>query len=436
MELRDYQLRAIERGREAFQRGKRSVLFVSPTGSGKTVILSKIAQLHYAREGQVVCLAHRIELVKQAVDKLWKAGIRDLGAIAAEGGFNQNAKVVVCSIQTLLARPQLRPKASLLIPDEAHHYLSVEWNKLMEPYRGVPVTGFTATPQRPDGTGLNGMFDELLEVATIPELVAAGHLVPITVIGPPCRLEGSDIIDPVASLEKYAPNRKAVVFASSVAHGRELARTWGDEAGYIDGKTDADERAATLEAFDAGRIRVLVNVFVLTEGWDCPSVEVCVMARSCSSAATFLQVIGRIRRPSEGKKDCLLIDCKGAVHQHGMPDDSRIYSLSGKPITVDKALPAVRQCPSCGAVFRMRAVCERCSYVFPVAEQPREKKAELARIDNVTPESSKRAFFRSQLLKGAASGHKPGWAMHRYRARFGYWPPQQWIKEEGASHAG
>lgn len=433
MQLRDYQLRAIERGREAFQRGKRSVLFVSPTGSGKTVILSKIAQLHHDREGQVVCLAHRIELVKQAVDKLWKTGIRDLGAIAAEGGFNQNAKVVVCSIQTLLARPTLRPKASLLIPDEAHHYLSVEWNKLMDPYRGVPVTGFTATPQRPDGTALENMFDELIEVATVPELVEAGHLVPITVIGPPCRLEGSDIVDPVASLTKYAPNRKAVVFASSVAHGRELARAWGDEAGYIDGKTDPDERAATLRAFEAGRIRVLVNVFVLTEGWDCPSVEVCVLARGCSSAAAFLQQVGRIRRPHPGKSDCMLIDCKGAVHEHGMPDDARIYSLSGKAIALNKALPALRQCPSCGAVFRSRPVCERCEYVFPPPAEPKAKKAELARIDNVTPESSKRAFFRAQLEKAAAQGHKPGWAMHRYKYRFGYWPPQQWIKEEGAS---
>lgn len=433
MQLRDYQIRAIERGRECFQRGKRSVLMVSPTGSGKTVILSEIARLHYAREGQVICLAHRIELVKQAVDKLWKAGIRDLGAIAAEGGFNQTAKVVVCSIQTLLARPQLRPKASLLIPDEAHHYLSQEWNKLMVPYAGVPIVGFTATPQRPDGTALSGMFDELVEVATVSELVAQGHLVPIRVIGPPRRLDSTDIIDPIAALEKHAPNRKAVIFASSVAHGRELARRLGSDAGYIDGKTSSDERAATLRDFEAGRLRVLVNVFVLTEGWDCPSVEVCVLARGCSSAAAFLQQIGRIRRPHPGKEDCLLIDCKGAVHEHGMPDDSRIYSLSGKPIAVDKALPPVRQCPSCGAVFRMRPVCERCEYVFPVIAAPRERKGELARIDNVTPESSKRGFFRAQLAKAAAEGRKPGWAMHRYRWRFGYWPPQQWLKEEGAT---
>lgn len=433
MELRDYQTRAIERGREAFRQGKRAVLMVSPTGSGKTVILSEIARLHYTREGQVIVLAHRIELVKQAVDKLWKTGIRDLGAIAAEGGFNQNAKVVVCSIQTLLARPQLRPKASLIIPDEAHHYLSQEWNKLMVPYAGVPIVGFTATPQRPDGTALGGMFDELLEVATIPELVSAGHLVPITVIGPPCRLEGADIVDPIASLEKYAPNRKAVIFASSVAHGRELVSRLGSDAGYVDGKTGADERAETLRSFESGRIRVLINVFVLTEGWDCPSVEVCVLARGCSSMAAFLQMIGRVRRPSPGKRDCMLIDAKGAVHRHGMPDDSRAYSLTGKPIAVDKALPAVRQCPACGAVFRMRAVCERCSYVFPVAAQPVERKAELKQIDNVTPESSKRAFFRSQLEKAAEQGKKPGWAMHRYRWRFGYWPPQQWLKEEGAS---
>lgn len=433
MQPRDYQTRAIERARECFRAGKRSVLLVSPTGSGKTVIGAEIARLHHNRAGQVIWMAHRIELVKQAVDKLWKAGVRDLGAIAAEGGFNERAKVVVCSIQTLLARPQLRPDASLLIPDEAHHYLSLEWNKLMEAYRGKPVVGLTATPQRPDGTALGNMFDALIEVATVPELVAAGHLVPITVVGPPTRLEGSDLVDPVSALAHHAPNRQAVVFASSVAHGRELVARFGAGAGYVDGKTPADERAETLKAFEAGRLHVLVNVFVLTEGWDCPSAEVCVIARGCSSSATFLQMVGRVRRPSSGKADCLLIDCKGAVHQHGMPDDQRIYSLTGKPIAVDKALPAVRQCPSCGAVFRMRPSCERCGYEFPVQAPPAERKAELQRIDTVTPESSKRAFFRMQLEKAAEQGKKPGWAMHRYRWRFGYWPPQQWLKEERAS---
>lgn len=430
MKLRDYQEHAIEGARDCFRRGKRSVLLVSPTGSGKTVIGAEIARLHFGRAGQVVWLAHRIELVKQAVDKLWKAGIQELGAIAAEGGFNERAPVVVCSIQTLLARPELRPQASLLIPDEAHHYLSAEWSKLMQAYQGRPVVGLTATPQRPDGTGLDNMFDALVVVASTAELVEAGHLVPITVIGPPERLAGSDVVDPVAALAKHAPDRKAVVFASSVLHGRAIAAQLGSDAAFIDGTTPAAERAAILRDFDAGRLRVLVNVFVLTEGWDCPSVEVCVLARGCWSQAAFLQMVGRIRRPSPGKRGCLLLDCKGAVHQHGMPDDTRVFSLEGRPISLAKGLPALRQCPKCGAVFRTRRTCEPCGYVFPAPVIPIRRSVDrLEQVDNVTPEASKRQFFRSQLALAAAENKKPGWAMHRFRWRFGYWPPAAWLTE-------
>ena len=428
--LRDYQARAIERARAAFRDGHRSVLLVSPTGSGKTVIGAEVARLHHGQKGQVVWLAHRIELVKQAIEKLWRAGVTELGCIAAEGGFNQTAPVVVCSIQTLLARPGLRPQASLLMPDEAHHYLSHEWHRLMQHYQGSRVLGLTATPQRPDGTALGGMFDALIEVATIAELVAAGHLVPIEVIAPARRLDGTQTVDPVEALGRHAHGRKAVVFAASVPHGRALAARLGAVAGYVDGKTPGPERAAILHAFEAGRLQVLVNVQVLTEGWDCPSVEVCVLSSGCSSPAAYLQRIGRVRRPAPGKVSSLLIDCRGVVHQHGMPDDARVYSLHGRPIAVDKLLPALRQCHACGAVFRMRPSCERCGYLFPPPELPQVSRAAMRRVDSVTPESTKRAFFRSQLQQAAATGKAPGWAMHRFRWRFGHWAPAAWLTEE------
>jgi superfamily II DNA or RNA helicase len=424
--LRDYQTRAVESARACFRAGSRAVLLVAPTGSGKTIIGAEIARLHHGKRGQVVWLAHRIELVKQAVEKLQRAGISDVGCIAADGGFNESAPVVVCSIQTLLARPEARPQASLLIADEAHHYVSAEWSKLMAHYQGQPVVGLTATPQRADGTALGAMFDSLVEVATVAELVAAGHLEPITVIAPAKRLAGTELADPIAALAKHAPGRKAVVFAANVPHGRSLAADLG--AGYLDGNTPADERAELLAAFEAGRLRVLVNVFVLTEGWDCPSVEVCVLARGCGSAAAFLQMVGRIRRRSPGKRGCLLIDCKGAVHQHGMPDDARVYSLHGRPITTAKELPGLRQCPACGAVYREMPECPRCSYATPPA-LPAVSRAELVRVDHATPEATKRAFFRAQLEQARRSNKKPGWAMHRFRWRFGYWPPQQWIGE-------
>jgi DNA repair protein RadD len=428
MQLRDYQERAISQAREAFRSGKRSVLLVSPTGSGKTIIGAAAARGHHARDGQVVWLAHRVELIKQAVDKLWKAGVTDLGAITSEGSFNERASVIVASTQTLLARGT-RPKATLLIPDEAHHYLSAEWSKVSGAYTGVPVLGLTATPQRADGTGLSGMFDSLVEVASVRELVTAGHLVPIETFAPPRRLE-HELMNPFEALEKHAPEKRAVIFASSVGHGKMLAGQWRERAGYIDGKTRPEERARVLRAFEEGRITRLVNVFVLTEGWDCPLAEVCVIARGCSAPGTFLQMVGRVRRPAPGKAGSMLIDCKGAVHMHGMPDDDREYSLDGKPIKVAAGLPPIRQCPECGAVDRPLEACARCGFEFPKPAPVAEKTGDLERIDNVTPEGSKRAFLRSQLRLAAQRGHKPGTAAHKFKWRFGYWPPRNWLSEE------
>lgn len=425
MEPRGYQSRALDAARDAYRSGKRSVVLVSPTGSGKTIIGACAARQHHQKGGQVVWFAHRIELIKQAVDKLWKSGVKELGAISAEGSFNERAPVIVASTQTLLARG-IRVNASLLIPDEAHHYLSQEWNKVIGAYSNVPVLGLTATPQRADGTGLAGMFDHLIEVATVRELVAAGHLTPIEVFAPAKRLD--DLVNPVEALERHAPGRRAVIFASSIGHGQKLAAELGNCAGYIDGTTPSHERASTLRAFEAGRITRLVNVFVLTEGWDCPAAEVCVIARGCSAASTFLQMVGRVRRPLPGKAGSMLIDCKGAVHMHGLPDDDREYSLSGKPIRVKDSLPPIRQCPQCGAVDRPHEACSRCGFEYPKVEPVTERSGELSRIDRVTPDSSKRAFLNKQLEKAVEAGRKPGFAAHRFKWRFGHWPPPHWMK--------
>jgi DNA repair protein RadD len=436
MKLRDYQSAALDKARARYAAGKRAVLLVAPTGAGKTVMLSAAALGHHERKGQVVILVHRTELIKQTLDKLWKTGLRDIGAIAAQGGFNFTAPVVVCSVQTLLAREHQRPKASLLIADEAHHYLSAEWNKVAGSYSGVPVLGFTATPCRADGTALGGMFDCLEVVATNRELVDAGHLVPVDVVGPAKRLEHSDIIDPVSAYEKHAPGRRAVFFAGTKQHGRDLLARLGERAGYVDGETPADERARLLAQFEAGEIIKLVNVFVLTEGWDCPPAEVCVLARGLSSAGAFIQTTGRVRRPFPGKARALLIDCKGAVYEHGLPDDERVFSLEGLPIRL-KGGPGLRQCPQCGAVFELAPVCERCAYSFPVEQKTvREKQGELRTVDNVTPENSKRAFLREQLSKAKRDGKKPGWAAYRFKWRFGFWPNPAWMKEERTDATG
>lgn len=425
---RDYQARGLDRGRAHFRAGKKAVCMVAPTGAGKTVMIALAAVGHNERGGRTVALVHRDELMRQTLDKLWKAGLRDLGAIAAKGGFNPTGRTVVCSIQTLLARG-IRPEATLLIPDECHHFLAAEWNQVARVYAGVPTLGFTATPMRADGTALGEMFDALEVVATNAELVEAGHLVPIDVVGPSLRLDKTNILDPVAQYQKHGGERPFVCFASSRAQGKELTKRFGDGVAYVDGETK--DRGDTLAALEAGRLRGVVNVFVLTEGWDCPPVEVCILARGCESVGTFIQMIGRVRRPHEGKSRSLLIDCKGAVYEHGLPDSERVFSLVGNPIRLGDGLTPLRQCPQCAAVFETAPSCERCGYVWPVERhETREVKGDARPVDSVTPESSKRAFLRKQLEKARGLGRKPGWASYIFRARFGHWPSPQWIREE------
>lgn len=427
--LRDYQASALERTRQRFREGKRAPLLVAPTGSGKTVMLAAAAIGHFNRAGQVVILVHRDELIHQTIDKLEGVGLTGrIGAVSARYGFNMDAPVVVCGIQTLLAR-EYRPKASLLIADEAHHYLSRKWNELVQHYRGVPALGFTATPIRADGTALGGMFDCLEVVATNAELVKAGHLVPIDVIGPPRRLSDADILDPVRAYQRYSPPGRAVFFAASRPHGLALAERLGPLTGYVDGDTPAEERRVTLARFAVGDLIRLVNVFVLTEGWDCPPANICVIARGCSSPGTYIQMVGRVRRPHPGKERALLIDCKGATWEHGLPDAERVFSLDGIPIR--QAAPAsLRQCPQCGMVFETARTCDRCGYVFAVDRRPiREIAAELRPVDKVTPEDTKREFLSTQLARARAEKKKPGWAAYRFRWRFGHWPPPAWMKE-------
>lgn len=433
IELRDYQARALECARQRFREGRRSVLLVSPTGSGKTVMLAAAALGHWIHHsGQVVILVHRDELITQTLDKLERVGLTGyVGAISARYGFNMDAPVVVCGIQTLLAR-ELRPRASLLIADEAHHYLSRKWNELAQHYRGVPALGFTATPIRADGTALGGMFDCLEVVATNAELIQLGHLVPIDVIGPSRRLPNADMIDPVRAVEKHAAGRRVVLFAASRPHGLALAERLGPGTGYLDGDTPTEQRRTTLLRFESGDLTRLVNVFVLTEGWDCPPADVCVIARGCSSPGSYIQMVGRVRRPHPGKLRALLIDCKGATYEHGLPDAERVFSLDGLAIRQAR-LVSLRQCPQCGAVFETARTCERCGYQFPVDARPiHETRAELRRIDTVTPENRKREFLAAQLARAKAEKKKPGWAAYRFRWRFGHWPPPAWLREARA----
>ncbi len=414
---RPYQLDAIARCREAYRSGARGVALVLPTGAGKTVVMVHVARLHLAAAptNTIVGYCHRRELADQWSRKLYEAGLE----------VGPSHRVRILGVQKAVLSECVEP-ATLVMLDELHHFgLGAEkWAALPRSYADAYRLGATATPQRGDGSAIVG-FDRLVVGITPAELTALGHLVPCDVLAPAV---GLTMADPVAALQEYAPGRPTVVFCASVRHAQDVARqlcALGVRAVCVEGGMRARERDDAIAAYRDGRIDCLTNVFVLTEGFDATRAEVCVIARGCTAAGTWLQMIGRVLRPHSGKRRALVIDCRGSVYQHGLPTDERVWSLEGRAHALPKRLPALRQCPRCGGVARTSPVCPRCGYAFPPPEPPRVAHRELKVADPMALRASreeKRGYLARMRAEAREKNWKPKAAEMRFKARFGHWP--------------
>jgi superfamily II DNA or RNA helicase len=360
MTPRPYQTRALDSVRAQFRAGKRACLVVAPTGSGKTLLGSLMAQGHVARGGRVVWLAHRKELREQGA-----IALRSLGLDVGHGGANSSAPVQVCSIQALLRRREV-PEGTLVVADEAHHMAEGNgWTDLIRAYIGAKawIVGLTATPARADGQALHG-FDALVVAAQIRELVALGHLVPLKVRRPESFLRKDTIAqNPVDAYLELARGRSAVVFAPHVKAAEEYAsgfRGLGVQCEVVTGKTPTDLRYDVLYQFATAALCVIINVGVLTEGWDAAICDCVILGRGCGSPGLMIQMVGRGLRPFDGKTDCLLIDLRGVTHLHGRPDADASYSLSGEGIVLKGAARGDRICKVCGIPLGDALVCPEC----------------------------------------------------------------------------
>lgn len=428
--LRQYQLDAIQRTRLAASQS-RTVLVVSPTGSGKTTIASEIARSAVSRSKRVLWLAHRSELIEQGFDRLREFGLA-VGAIAATNTRPPNpyAPVQVASIQTLLARPATRPDADLVIWDEVHHSVSDEWSALAQFYSTKTLLGFTATPERSDGKGLGAIFQRLVVAARVQELVEMGHLVPCDIRRPSRRLKPGTIAQrPVDAYLSEARGRRTICFSPSVGAANVHAEEFnglGIRARVITGDMPAAERGLYLGAFKRGDIDVLVNVYVLTEGFDCPETSCVILARGCGTTGVYLQMTGRGLRPAHGKKDCLLIDLHGVSHVHGHPQDDREYSLDGKGIrrAGDMEVDPQGSCRVCGAPTSPGEACAECGTAPKQIEPPKvtgdplEKYAKKRAEDN----SQKAATYARWIADAIGKGYRVGAAKGKFKAVYGEWP--------------
>jgi DNA repair protein RadD len=433
--LRDYQAGAIDRTFAELRAGKRRVCVVAPTGAGKTVIIADVVRRHRAhpRGGGVLVVVHRTELVTQTRTKLLDAGLERVGIIAAGRDEDHDAPVLVASIQTLIARDAWPDGVTLLVLDECHHYVADEWKAVAVRYRDAFTLGFTATPERSDGSPLGDIFEALVVVIQTQELIALAHLAPIDVVAPE-RVTDGLCTTPIAAWREHARGRPTVVFCSTVEAAIELAsqiKTEGTRAAAVWGDMPDDERAGALSAFAGGEIEVLTNVFVLTEGWDCPPAEVCILARGCDHVGTLLQMVGRVLRVAPGKSRALFVDLCGVVHRHGYPDELRQFSLAGRAIS--GAAPT-KDCPECALEWPLAArLCDPdhpaqrgCGHVFA----RRDRGLDLAPLRRLTVAERERLAFAHVLGIARSRGWSDGYAIHRFAERFGRKPWALW-KEFG-----
>lgn len=424
--LRPYQERAVAATRASIMSGKRSPLLVAPTGAGKTTIASAIVQGRVARGGKVAWLAHRHELIKQAAATLESFGVH-CGYLGAE----PSAPVQVVSTQTVLARGTT-PDADLIIVDEAHHYAAEQWAAVPAIYKnaGAIVIGLTATPERGDGVGLHGTFDDMIVAAQIGELVQLGHLLPSEVVrpSPDLTMEGNVLAQwPVDAWVKHGEDRSAVVFAPNVKSAevfREGFQKQGIRAEVVHGKLKLEDRDRHLAGFDAGEYPVIINVGILTEGWDCPRASCCIFARKVGNTSLYLQMVGRVLRPHEGQSYAKVIDLAGVVEKHGPPEEEREYFLEGMAVRRKGETVTDRFCRVCKAIMTEDGPCSECGSSLGGTSVPRVIGVELERYAWAQKLSSdKRVNMLARWYKEAeAKGHKATSVHYKYKAIFKHWP--------------
>jgi len=466
--LRPYQSRVIADVRLQTTAGKRRILGVAPTGSGKTVIATAmIAEARRAGQ-RVLFLAHRRELISQASTKLHAAGI-DAGVILAGFPPRLGEPVQVASIATLHARAVRTatielPPADLVIVDEAHHATARTYRRLLDSYPEAVIFGITATPARSDGRGLGDIFEVLVECPPVADLIKYGYLVGTTVFAPTrpdlagVRIERGDYVekdlaprmdqagligDVVTHWLRLGERRPTVAFASSVGHSvhlRDEFRRASVVAEHIDGGTPPDERDAILAGLARGAVEVVTNYGVLTEGWDSPSVSCCILARPTKHHGLFRQMIGRVLRPVPGKTDAIVLDHAGATFEHGFIEEPVGWTLSPdkrahnpKQTARQKAhAPALTNCPECTAVRFEGKPCPACGWrATRKAEAVDVVDGELGLVDRnrrvkapAHDVADQRRFHAQLLWIARERGYKDGWAGYKFKERYGDWPPR------------
>lgn len=344
MELRPYQREAVDAILGAWAGGVGRTLLVLPTGLGKTVCFAKVAE-HRVREGdRVLVLAHRGELLEQAADKIFAAtGLRCSTEKAEQSSAGAWERITVGSVQTMMQDRRLErftpDHFGTIIVDEAHHAVSESYQKVLSHFPDAKVLGVTATPDRGDLRNLGTYFETIAYSYSLPQAIREGYLCRMQAQTIPLKIDMSSVgiaqrdfktadigsaLEPylaqiAAEMARYCKGRKTVVFLPLIhtsQHFCKLLREQGFRAAEVNG--GSADRAETLTAFAVGEYDVLCNSMLLTEGWDCPSVDCIVVLRPTKVRSLYTQMIGRGTRLCDGKDHLLILDFLWHTERHEM----------------------------------------------------------------------------------------------------------------------
>ena len=341
-ELRPYQQQAREHIHAEWENGHTRTLLVLPTGTGKTIVFASVAADQVRAGDRVLILAHRGELLEQAADKLQRStGLVSAVEKAESTCLDSWFRVVVGSVQTLQRTTRLerfpQDYFGTIIIDEAHHAITDGYRRILDYFSGAKVLGVTATPDRGDMRNLGEVFDSLAFEYKLTDAIKEGYLCKIMAQTIPLQLDitsvtmsGGDYavgdlgtaLDPyleqiAAEMARRCKSRKTVVFLPLIKTSqkfRDLLNTYGFRAAEVNGQSD--DRRQVLADFDAGKYNVLCNSMLLTEGWDCPSVDCVVVLRPTKVRSLYSQMVGRGTRLSPGKTDLLLLDFLWMTDKH------------------------------------------------------------------------------------------------------------------------
>ena len=435
MELRDYQLAAIDSVHKAWAQGYLRPCVVMPCGAGKSITVADMAKRTTDRGKRVLFLVHRQELCEQIYNTFYNYGV-DMEC--CEVGM----------VQTVSRRIERMMKPSLIITDENHHCLAGSYRKIYDYWNDVHCVGVTATPVRLNGGGLGDVNDILIIGPTVRELINRNCLADFDYYAPPVadlsglKVKRTGDFDP-ADIERalnkpkiygdvltyyhdLADGKKAVCYCATISHSKTMAQEFtsnGIPAAHIDGDTPSAERKRIVQDFRSGKIRILCNVDLISEGFDVPDCGATILMRPTKSLTLYIQQAMRSMRYVPGKR-AVIIDHVGNVHRFGLPDTEIEWSLSpkkqsNKPKTSTEGGEDVSamQCPKCFYTHAPAPACPNCGHEYPKREEKKieTKEARLARITETVihyqqPKECRNCEELSAFAK--LKGYKPGWVWH------------------------